>query len=338
MTTAGGAVPILADVAQAHGDGYAAFDVSANGTLVRLPASSFEAETELVFATRAGIVQPALPMADRYDHPSLSPDGTQIAVDLKPKGAGADIWVFPVGSARGTRITDHPGQEFSPLWTPDGRELIYNSERPTYDIWRRLSDASEPPRAVIGGGYDRLPSSVSPDGRLVAYVAVKTGIPELMTARLQGDPNEQAYLSGVLNSAKPVFSPDGRWMAYESEESGRAEVYVQSYPELTRGKWKLSGSGGSEPLWTRGGREVVYRERDAVMAVAVNLERREIGTPQMLFRGPYRFYLDPTAGRSYDVARDGERFLMMRELPERQRRRIIVTLNWLEELKAKASQ
>ena len=338
MTTAGGAVPILADVAQAHGDGYAAFDVSTNGTLVYLPASSFEAETELVFATRAGIVQPALPMADRYDHPSLSPDGTQIAVDLKPKGAGSDIWVFPVGSARGTRITDHPGQELSPLWTPDGRELIYNSERPTYDIWRRLSDASEPPRAVIGGGYDRLPSSVSPDGRLVAYVAVKTGVPELMTARLQGDPNEQAYLSGVLNSAKPVFSPDGRWMAYESEESGRAEVYLQSYPELTRGKWKLSGSGGSEPLWTRGGREVVYRERDAVMAVAVNLERREIGTPQMLFRGPYRFYLDPTAGRSYDVARDGERFLMMRELPERQRRRIIVTLNWLEELKAKASQ
>jgi serine/threonine-protein kinase len=246
--------------------------------------------------------------------------------------------VFSAGSAGGTRITDNPGQDFSALWTPDGRELIYNSERPNYDIWRRLADASEPPRVLIGGGYDRMPGSVSPDGRLVAYLANKTGLPELMTARLQGDPNEQTYLSGVLNPAKPVFSPDGRWMVYESEESGRVEVYLQSYPELTRGRWKLSSNGGSEPLWTRGGREVVYRERDAVMAVAVNPERREIGPPQTLFRGPYLYYSDSTGGRSYDVSRDGERFLMLRELPERQRRRIIVTLSWLEELKAKAAR
>jgi Tol biopolymer transport system component len=159
-----------------------------------------------------------------------------------------------------------------------------------------------------------------------------------MTARLQGDPNEQTYVSGILNPSKPVFSPDGRWMVYESEESGRVEVYLQSYPELTRGRWKLSASGGSEPLWTRGGREVVYRERDGVMAVAVNPDRREIGTPQTLFRGPYLYFADSTSGRSYDVSRDGERFLLMRELPERQRRRIIVTLNWLEELKAKAAR
>jgi eukaryotic-like serine/threonine-protein kinase len=335
LATSGGAVPMLADVAQAHGDGYGAFDVAPNGTLAYLPASSFDAETELVFVTRAGQVQPALPVTDRYDHPSLSPDGTRIAVDIKPKGAGADVWVFPVGSARGTRITDNPAQDFSALWTPDGRELIYNSERPNYDIWRRLADASEPPRVLIGGSYDRMPGGISPDGRLVAYLANKTGIPELMTARLQGDPSEQTYLTGVLNPAKPVFSPDGRWMIYESEESGRVEVYLQSFPELTRGRWKLSANGGSEPLWSRGGREVVYRERDAVMAVAVNPDRKEIGVPQVLFRGPYSFYSDWTGGRSYDVSRDGERFLMLRELPERQRRRIIVTLNWFEDVKAK---
>jgi serine/threonine-protein kinase len=338
MTTSGGAVPILEDLAQQHGDGYGGFDISANGTLVYLPASSYNAETQMVFATRAGIAQPALPAADRYDHPRLSPDGTRIAVDIKPKGGAADVWVFPVGGASGTRITDNQGEDFSPLWTPDGREVIYNSERPTYDIWRRLADASSPPRELIGGSVARHLGSVSADGRLVAFAASRTDGSALMTAPLQGDAREQPYLSGVLNAAKPVFSPDGRWMVYESEESGRVEVYLQSYPELTRGRWKISTSGGSEPLWTRGGREIVYRERDAVMAVAVHPDRREIGIPEVLFRGPYRFHGDWTRGRSYDVSRDGERFLLLRELPEGQRRRIIVTLNWLEDLKTKTAR
>jgi serine/threonine-protein kinase len=248
------------------------------------------------------------------------------------------VWVFSVGTGGGTRITDNPASDFSALWTPDGRELIYNSERPTYDIWRRLADASGPARQLIGGGYDRMPGSISWDGRLVAHLINKTGTPELMTVPLDGEPKEQPYLSGVLNAAKPVFSPDGRWMVYESEESGRVEVYLQSYPELTRGRWKLSANGGSEPLFTRGGSEVVFRERDGVMAIAVNPDRKDIGEPQRLFRGPYAFYPDWSGGRSYDVSRDGERFLMLRELPERQRRRIIVTLNWLEELKAKAAR
>ena len=335
MKVTGGAVPLADDLAMADGEGYGAFDIAPNGTFVYLPASSFRAELDIVFADRRGVVRPALPEAARYDNPRLSPDGTRIAVDLLPKGGTSDIWVFPVGSARGTRITDTPGKDFIPHWTPDGREILYIHESPYYDPWLRAADASQPARQLIGGGVDRMPGGISADGRLVSYLANMNGKPELRTMSLRGEPEERVYVSNVLNSAKPVLSPDGRWMAYESEETGRVEVYLQSFPDPTLGRWKLSSNGASEPLWSRGGKEVVFRQRDTVMTVTVNPDAKEIGTPVPLFGGPYVFHAAWDEGHSYDVSKDGETFVMLREPPGRQRRRIVVTFNWLAELSAR---
>jgi Tol biopolymer transport system component len=335
MKVTGGAVALADDLAMADGEGYAAFDVAPNGTLVYLPSSSFRAELDVVFVDRRGFARPALPDAARYDHPRLSPDGTRIALDLLPKGGTSDVWVFPVGSSRGTRITDTPGKDFIPHWTPDGREILYIHESPYYDPWIRVADASQPARRLIGGGVDRMPGGISADGQLVSYLANINGTPELRTMALRGEPTERTYVSNVLNSAKPVLSPDGRWMAYESEETGRVEVYLQSFPDPTLGRWKLSSNGASEPLFGRGGREVVFRQRDTVMAVAVNPDAKEIGTPVPLFGGPYVFHAAWDEGHSYDVTKDGETFVMLREPPGRQRRRIVVTFNWLAELTAK---
>ena len=335
LKVTGGAVSLADDLAMADGEGYAAFDIAPNGTLAYLPSSSFRAELDVVFVDRRGVARPALPDPARYDNPRLSPDGTRIAVDLLPKGGTSDVWVFPVGSARGTRITDTPGKDFIPNWTPDGREILYIRESPYYDMWLRAADASQPARQLIGGGADRMPGGISADGKLVTYLANLNGKPELRTMPLRGKPDERVYVSNVVNSAKPVLSPDGKWMAYESEETGRVEVYLQSFPDPTLGRWKLSSNGASEPLWTRGGREVVFRQRDTVMAVAVNPGAREIGTPVPLFGGPYVFHAAWDEGHSYDVSKDGETFVMLREPPGRQRRRIVVTLNWFAELGAK---
>ncbi len=108
----------------------------------------------------------------------------------------------------------------------------------------------------------------------------------------------------------------------------------QSFPDPSLGRWRLSSNGASEPVWTRGGREVVFRQRDSVMAVAVNPDARQIGTPVTLFAGPYVFHATWDEGRAYDVSKDGETFLMLRE-PNQQRRRIVVTFNWLAELSSK---
>ncbi len=123
-------------------------------------------------------------------------------------------------------------------------------------------------------------------------------------------------------------------MAYDSDESGRIEVFAQSFPDPSGKRWKISPTSGSEPLWTKGGRELVYRKGDSVMAVSVDLERGSIGQPVGLFGGRYPDSPGWTRPRSYDASRDGERFLMMRLPAQRPRPRIAVVLNWFDELRA----
>jgi hypothetical protein len=124
-------------------------------------------------------------------------------------------------------------------------------------------------------------------------------------------------------------------MAYDSDESGRVEVYAQSFPDPGVRRWKISPSDGSEPLWTRGGRELVYRKGDSVMAVSLELDRGQVGSPKLLFAGPYPDNPGWTRPRSYDVSPDGERFLMTKLPADRPRPRIAVVLNWFDELRAK---
>ncbi len=124
-------------------------------------------------------------------------------------------------------------------------------------------------------------------------------------------------------------------MAYDSDESGPVEVYVQSFPDPNLKRWKVSLEHGSEPMWTRGGQELVYRNGDSVMAVSTDLQSGRSGQPIALFAGPYPDNPGWTRPRSYDVSRDGERFLMTRLPAERPRPRIVVVLNWFDELRAK---
>jgi hypothetical protein len=124
-------------------------------------------------------------------------------------------------------------------------------------------------------------------------------------------------------------------MAYDSDESGHVEVYAQSYPDPSLKRWKVSSSGGSEPLWTRGGRELVFRKGDSVLSVPMDLAGGRSGSPVALFAGPYPDSPGWTRPRSYDVSSDGERFLMLKRSAGETRPRINVVLNWFDELRAK---
>jgi serine/threonine-protein kinase len=335
LEVTGTAIPVVDGVAMNLTDGAAAFDVSDNGTLAYLPVGSYITERDLVLVDRHGRETRALPTADRYDHPRLSPDGGRIAVDIRSANAAGDIWMFQVGRPGGIRVTSESGRDFGAEWTPDGEELIYSSERPYFDLYRRASDASSPPGPLVTGGFDHYGGGVSADGRLFAYTLSTPNGSQLWTVPLQGRQPPLRYLSNGFNLAHPVLSPDGRWMAYDSDESGRIEVYVQSYPDPIRKRWKVSPSYGSEPQWTRGGRELVYRSGDSVLAVSMDLENGRSGTPAVLFAGPYPDNPGYTRPRSYDVSRDGERFLMMKlptGLPEP---RVMVVVNWFDELLAK---
>jgi hypothetical protein len=149
-----------------------------------------------------------------------------------------------------------------------------------------------------------------------------------------GDRKAQPFLRTPFTEGAANFSPDGRWLAYISDESGRPETYVQPYPG-PGGKWQISTTGGTEPVWSRNGRELFYRSGNKMMAVETTMQSGfSAGKPRVLFEGQYLTSVFPQPGVAYDVSADGQRFLMVKETERAQSTaQINVVLNWLEELK-----
>jgi serine/threonine-protein kinase len=328
--------PVVEDVAMNLTDGAAAFDVSENGTLAYLPVDSYITETDLVLVDRMGNESLALPRRDRYNNPRLSPDGSRVSVDIQSPSSPGDVWVFELGRSGGIRLTSEDGRDFGAEWTPDGRELIFSSERPFFDLYRRAADATRPAEALMTGDYDHYTGAVSRDGKTFAFVLAVPGGGEVWTIPLEGQPVATRYFANGFNLGHPTLSPDGRWMAYDSDESGQGvDVFIQSFPDPRLKRQKVSPAHGSEPMWTQGGRELVYREGEKVMAVAIDLATGASGPPRVLFSGPYPDNPGWTRPRSYDVTPDGERFLMTRLPNERPRPKILIVLNWFQDLLAK---
>jgi eukaryotic-like serine/threonine-protein kinase len=328
-------VSVVEDVAMNLTDGAAAFDVSETGTLAYLPVGSYVTDTEVVLVDRKGNESLALPRRDRYNNPRLSPDGGRVSVDIRSANSSGDVWVFEIGRSGGTRITSEAGRDFGAEWTPDGKQLIYSSERPFFDLYRRAADATQPAEALLSSSYDHYNGSVSRDGQMVAFsVAVPGG--EIWTMPLQGATTATQYFANGFNLGHPALSPDGRWMAYDSDESGQGvDVFIQSFPDPRAKRVKVSPAHGSEPMWTQGGRELVYREGDKMMAVSIDPATGASGPPQVLFSGPYPDNTGWTRPRSYDVTPDGQRFLLTKLPGERRQPRVMLVLNWFNELRAK---
>jgi serine/threonine-protein kinase len=154
---------------------------------------------------------------------------------------------------------------------------------------------------------------------------------------MEGDHKWRPLLQEKYVELQPKISPDGRWMAYMSNESGKAEIYVRPFPEVNKGRWQVSTSGGDTPLWSPNGRELFYRNGDSVMAVAVETGQTfKCGKPESLFRGTYTSLLQDM--HTWDISPDGKRFLMMKEVGSNGSeaggpRKINIVLNWFEELK-----
>ncbi len=331
----GDPLPVVDGVAMNLTDGAAAFDVSENGTLAYLPVDSYIKETSLVLVGRNGSETPALPHSDRYNNPRLAPDGSRISVDIWSANSMGDVWVFEVGRSGGTRITAEGGRDFGAEWTPDGRELIFSSERPFFDLYRRAADASRPAQPLLTGSFDHYTGGVSSDGKQFVFILASPG-GVIWTVPLQGTPEPTRYFGNDFNLGHPVFSPDGRWIAYDSDESGGGvDVFVQSFPDPNVKRVKVSPAHGSEPMWTKGGREIVYRDGNNVIAVSFDPATGVSGAPHVLFSGAYPDNPGWTRPRSYDVTPDGERFLMARLPGDPAQPHVVVVLNWFDELRAK---
>jgi serine/threonine-protein kinase len=329
----GEAVPVVSDVALAPSNGEPGFSVSATGTLAYVRASVIYAPTVPVWVTRDGREQPLLTQPGRYGLPAISPDGRRVALTAIAKDGNRDVWTYEPARDILTRITSNDAADFGALWTRDGRRLIYSSERPIYDLFTRAASAGTPESALVVSRADKYIGSLTADGsRLIYTVSGKTA-EEIWSVGLDGHAAPAPVLQSRFNLNHVSASPAGGWLAYDSDESGgRPEVYLQSYPDVGRDRHQVSTKGGSEPRWTRGGRELVYRTDDSLFAVTVDPTTGETGRPTALFAFPYH----PEGWSwTYDAAADGSRFLMVKVPPGSVPRRVEVVLNWFGELKAK---
>ncbi len=335
LTVTGGAVVVVADVAMNYSDGFAAYDVSPSGTLVVMPTAVAGSRFQVVEVDRRGGERVLFAQPDRYQNPRYAPDPRRISLDIKPARGATDVWVMDASRGSRTRVTSEEASDFGALWTHDGRDLIYMSERPFFELYRRSADGSRAAEQLLGGSHDRIIGSISADGGTLTFVLSVSNGSDLWTVSLRGTPSPREYLANGFQLGHPALSPDGRWMAYDSDESGRVEVYVQSFPDPTVGRRQVSSGGGSEPLWTRGGRELVFRRGDSVMAVTVEPATGSVGTPANLFAGRYDSTPEWSAPRSYDVTPDGQRFLLLKWPEADVRRHVVVTTGWWPELQAR---
>ncbi|MGD8602538.1 MAG: protein kinase, partial [Gemmatimonadota bacterium] len=319
MVLAGPAVPIIEGMTIRNGD--AAYSLADDGTLLywRGPASSSSAE--FVWINRNGAVTPVdpgwsfSPGAGNFGW-SLSPDGTRLAFRDNADDPG-EVWVKELDDGPLSRLTFDPGFDSDPIWSPDGRSILFLSARvaaghPT--VWSRRADGTGEPQLVLDPERAASEIEVSPDGE---WIVMRTGDApsrDILAQRPGVDSVATPLLASPdFDEAAPAISPDGRWLAYGSNETGGYQIYVRPFPDVESGRWQVSTSGGAAPRWSHRGDEIFYgTATGAVMAARVDTSSgfRVLGT-QTLFTDN-QVVGEGIANGWYDISADDERFLMAR--------------------------
>jgi serine/threonine protein kinase len=348
LEVTGGSVSVL--------EGFSAAAFSDSGTLVYVPqpavvagaTSTVSSGRILVWVDRQGKEEPLGAESDAYNSPKISPDGTRVA--LTSTSGNTDIWIWDIPHKIPTRLTFDKANNSNPIWTPDGKRIVYRSEQSgglggVY--WKTADGIGE--AELIGSKSDRAiaPRSLSPDGKILATQELSLASLGLDIGMLsmEGKREMKELLQEKYWEAEPQISPDGRYVAYQSDESGKVEIYVRSFPDVNKGKWQVSSGGGDSPLWSPDGRELFYRSSDATMSVEVATEPTfKRGNPKILFRGTYSAQaLLKMATTQWDIHPNGKKFLMMKPAASTgtapaaasPQPKINIVVNWFEELKAR---
>ncbi len=287
-------------------------DLSPTGTLVYEPATR---EGTLGWVEPSGPFTPVLSKPEAYAFPRLSPDGKRIAVAVGTEGR-SDILLYDLASRTPTRITNSGTQNDRPEWTPDGRRVLYRSDRSGRTaIWWQPADQSSPAtplQAAESHGF--FEGVITPDGRTLVYQVDDGGVTQadILYRAIEGDTASHPVAATRFAEAQPRVSPDGHWVAFVTNASGTSQVVVQPFPG-PGGQVQISVSGGAEPVWARDGKRIFYRDgRDLVAASVSTAGGFTVTGRTDLFADTYAFAPNPHA--NYDVSPDGTRLLMVRSV------------------------
>jgi len=346
LSAQGAAIPVVEDLAASPVTGMGQYEFSNNGTLVYLSGKAVLPVSRAVWVDRSGKTQPiAIPLG-LHSNPRLSADGRRLLL-IKGVSTAGELWRYDFERELFSRLTLSRGGISYPVWTPDGKHVIYaQQENGSFKLWLFRADGGGEPQLLTESKTRVIPTSFSPDGRrlLITQVGEQTGL-DLWTlpidTRDPGHPKAgppEAFLRSADGEAQGAFSPDGKWIAHGGLATGKIEVYVRPFPEASGG-WMISNGGGDYPVWLPDGRTLLYQAQDGrIMEVAYEAKGDSFvaGKPRPWTEAPLpSIYI--AGGRQYDISPDGKRLLIVAPLESDEERKgnlhVTFVFNFFDEVK-----
>ncbi len=256
----------------------------------------------------------------------FSPDGKKVAASRNNPGKGMEIMLYDLTRATKTQFTFAQSRDDDPVWSPDGNSIIFDSARSgKTDLYTRPANGSQAEQLFYHDDSDNYPSSWGPDGKYVAYEQLQGRDIHIWAIPMTGDHKPFPVLTEKFATRQPALSADGKWIAYYSNEYGKWQIYIASFPK-PGGKFMVGD--GTNPQWRRDGKELFYIDssnRIASAEVTARGDSLEIGQPR-----PLKLPLD--TGNVFHVTGDGQRFLMAIP-PQQNASGLNLVVNWQEQLK-----
>jgi serine/threonine protein kinase/Tol biopolymer transport system component len=318
LAATGAPVPALEGVTSNIGTAGAQFAVSANGTLVYLPGQTNPGGGSISWMDHSGKLAALRPTPANWFDLLFAPDGRRLTMQVVD-GASTDIWIYEWARDSLTRLTFGTTVDTKPVWTPDGRRIVYaatTTNQATGNLmWQRADGSGDAQKLTESRNYQR-PTSWHPSGKFLAFEEQNPSGFDLMLLPMAGDETTgwkpgtpRVFLNGPAQERELMFSPDGRWLAYTSEESGRSEVYVRPFPG-PGGKWQISTSGAMHPTWSRTKPELFYGTPvGQIMVAPYTVEGGSLQAEKPRLWSDGRYFVR-SQNRMFDLHPDGTRFAL----------------------------
>jgi len=314
------------------------FSASQNGILAFQGGGIGQVGTQLLWLDQSGKPIGEVSELAPYFTPRLSPNGRKLAVQISNRQSqNASLWLYEL--SRGTRIrfTFNSFIDANPVWSPDGRSIVFASNRTGhFDLYQKASSGATTEEVLLQSNHDKYPMSWSPDGRFIAYYSYSSSSHDLKREKrgetwvlpLFGARKPFPFLQTNFEAGGAQFSPDGRWIAYASDESGRYEIYVAPFPG-PGASWQISATGGLYPVWRRDGTGLFYVGLDNSTLMAAEVNARGSNFQVRAVRSLFQRVVRMSVGNPYDVSIDGLRFLVNTIPPAEQNPApITLVINW----------
>jgi Tol biopolymer transport system component len=323
---------VVAEPVRQQALGAAAFSSSFSGVIAYDSSNLFGQDVTLEWVMRDGRTAGTFGQAAGGHSMALALDDSSVAIEYSGTATGNAVWILDVARGTRTRLTFEKGAQGHPVWSPEGRRLVYFDGQPgsmtrlLIKVVNGTRDAEPVLRAKDQAPITMQPTDWSRDGRYIVYEEQSRGRGfELKYVDLNGDRTPKVAVSTPFSERLGQLSPDGKLIAFESNETGEPQVYVATFPDASM-RWTISNRGGVKPRWSSNGRELVFLDLDGILqSVAINVSggfRAGVPVPLFLLNAV------DTDGYHYAISRDATRFLVMRPSHKGPPARVNVIMNW----------